>query len=174
MDRLVQFLSATPITTGLSQVTTLPLSNFLQLICVDNWFRALNELDVPTVYDPDEGIAAGGYFLASDIQPNNQTRSDARRTYYDPFFGRKNYNVLQNSHATRILFDTSGPKSPSYSDLVNDSQSNIGHLSKTQQSPKIHKVRHVEERQQDTPIPLHATGVEVSLPLLVTELSDQY
>ncbi|ERF75652.1 hypothetical protein EPUS_08805 [Endocarpon pusillum Z07020] len=71
----------------------------------DNWFRALNQLGVATVYDPDEGTAAGGYFLASDIQPNNQTRSDARRTYYDPFLGRRNYNVFQNSHVTRILFD---------------------------------------------------------------------
>lgn len=63
----------------------------------------MNELGIPTVYDPDVGVAAGGYFLASDIHPSNQTRSDARRTYYDPFSGRKNYDILPNSHVTRIL-----------------------------------------------------------------------
>lgn len=105
MDGMVQFQSAIRIITGLSQVSILHLSFLTLILHEGNWFRALNELGVATVYDPDEGTAAGGYFLASDIQPNNQTRSDARRAYYDPFFGRKNYNVLQNSHVTSILFD---------------------------------------------------------------------
>lgn len=141
-------------------------STVLKLTCIDNWFRALNELGVPTVYDPDVGIGAGGYFLASDIQPNNQTRSDARRTYYDPIFGRKNYDILQHSHVTRILFDSPSPKSPQHGILVNDSQSNIGNLSMTQRSTKIHRLGHDEKRQDNAQVSLHATGVEVIVPLL--------
>jgi GMC oxidoreductase len=131
----------------------------LQLILTDNWFRALNELGVPTVHDPDEGITAGGYFLASDIQPNNQTRSDARRTYYDPFFARKNYNILQNSHATRILFDNTNYDLPPYG---NDSQGNNAASSTTEQTNRIRALHHAEKLQRKAPASLHATGVEVS------------
>jgi hypothetical protein len=129
----------------------------------------LNELGVPTVYDPDEGIAAGGYFLASDIHPSNQTRSDARRNYYDPFFGRKSYNILQNSHVTRILFDSHDPTVSLHNALLNallnDSQDNLGNLS-TAQPFTSRKIRHSEKRQQNAHAPLRATGVEVCVPLL--------
>merc|ERR1711939_679841 len=40
-----------------------------------------------------------------DIDPNNQTRSDARRSYYDPNIARNNVNVQPDSQVTRILFD---------------------------------------------------------------------
>jgi hypothetical protein len=127
----------------------------------------LNELGVPTVYDPDEGIAAGGYFLASDIHPSNQTRSDARRNYYDPFFGRKNYNILQNSHVTRVLFDSPDPTVSLHNALLNDSQGNLGNLSIAQPFTRSRKIRHSEKRQQNAHAPLRATGVEVCVPLLV-------
>jgi hypothetical protein len=61
---------------------------------------------MPTAFDPNDGTSAGGYYLPSDVDPTNQTRSDARRTYYDPYCSRPNYNILVNSTATRILFDT--------------------------------------------------------------------
>jgi choline dehydrogenase-like flavoprotein len=128
-----------------------------------NWFRALNELGTPTIYDPDEGIAAGGYFLASDIHPVNQTRSDARRTYYDPFFARKNYNILPNATATRILFEDSNQDLPPYRSSDNSTQSNNGNISTTHQYARVRKVRQPEKRQQGANAPLHATGVEVSL-----------
>lgn len=150
------------------------LSAVLKLTCSDNWFRALNELGVPTVYDPDEGIGAGGYFLASDIQPNNQTRSDARRTYYDPFFGRKNYDILQKSHVTRVLFEGPNQNSPQHGNLFNGSQSSFGNLSTTQKSARVRKVRQAGQRQQSTNVPLHATGVEVSLSLIGGKSIDHY
>ncbi|KAK5199393.1 hypothetical protein LTR47_006827 [Exophiala xenobiotica] len=71
----------------------------------NNWFEALHELGIPTSAEPNEGLAAGGYFLPLDIDPNNQTRSDARRSYYDPNIARNNFNVQPNSQVTRILFD---------------------------------------------------------------------
>ena len=157
MDRLVLYPSAIRTTTGPNQVST-ALTAVAKLTCVENWFRALNELDVPTVYDPDEGIAAGGYFLAADIHPKNQTRSDARRTYYDPISGRKNYQILQNSHSTRILFDRPNHGGPAYRDLANDSQGDSGHRA--------------GKRQQGPELPLRATGVEVSFSPIEAELSD--
>jgi choline dehydrogenase-like flavoprotein len=121
----------------------------------------LDDLGVPKVYDPDEGITAGGYFLASDIQPNNQTRSDARRAYYDPFFSRKNYNILQNSHVTRLIFDDSDLSLPQYSASENGSWSDIGNISKTQRFARARKVHHAGNRQPERSLALHAAGVEV-------------
>lgn len=40
-----------------------------------------------------------------NVHPINQTRSDARRTYYDPWASRPNLNVFANTAATRILFN---------------------------------------------------------------------
>jgi len=71
----------------------------------NNWFEALHELGIPTSAEPNEGLSAGGYFLPLDIDPNNQTRSDARRSYYDPNIARNNFNVQPDSQVTRILFD---------------------------------------------------------------------
>ncbi|KEF61550.1 uncharacterized protein A1O9_03117 [Exophiala aquamarina CBS 119918] len=71
----------------------------------DNWFQALQELGIPTSAEPNAGLSAGGYFLPLDIDPNNQTRSDARRAYYDPNIQRGNFNVQPNSQVTRIIFE---------------------------------------------------------------------
>jgi GMC oxidoreductase len=160
MDLLVRSPSATRITIGLSQVCFV-LSTVPKLTCTDNFFRALHELGVPTVYDPDEGVSAGGYFLASDIHPQNQTRSDARRAYYDPYISRKNYNVIPNSHVTRILFESPYQDLPLYGASVNGSQDIIGNLSISQSCTSMRKVRQSEKRQRNTRLPLHATGVEV-------------
>lgn len=72
----------------------------------DNWFRAMADLNIPLNPDPDAGLAAGGYFLASAIDPVNQTRCDARIAYYDPVQSRTNLHVMPNTQVTRILFDT--------------------------------------------------------------------
>jgi hypothetical protein len=59
---------------------------------------------VPTALDPNDGLSSGGYYLPSDIEPLNQTRSDAR-TYFDPYCSKPNYNILVNSQVTRIIFE---------------------------------------------------------------------
>ena len=138
-----------------------------------NWFRALNELGTSTVYDPDEGRAAGAYFLPSDIQPENQTRSDARRTYFDPFLARKNYNVLPNAQVTRLLFNDRNQYLPPYGSSQYGNQSITGNRSITRPSTRVRKERQTEKRQQRANAPLHATGVEVSLSLKVSDFTDQ-
>lgn len=65
----------------------------------------MQEIGIPTSAEPNEGLSAGGYFLPLDIDPDNQTRTDARRAYYDPNIQRSNFNVQPNSQVTRIIFD---------------------------------------------------------------------
>lgn len=69
-----------------------------------NFFQALEEVDIPIISDPNAGGEAGGYYLPSSMHPTNQTRSDARRAYMDPFIWRPNFHVLYNSQVTQILF----------------------------------------------------------------------
>ncbi|KAI9821656.1 MAG: hypothetical protein M1827_002237 [Pycnora praestabilis] len=70
-----------------------------------NFFDALNLLGVPTAYDPNDGTSAGASFIPTDLDPKNQTRSDARITYYDPYVSRRNYHVITGQHVTRVLID---------------------------------------------------------------------
>lgn len=60
---------------------------------------------MPTEFDPNDGSSAGAAFVPTDIDPKNQTRSDARRTYYDPFRQRQNFHVITGQHVTRVLID---------------------------------------------------------------------
>ncbi|KAJ9603502.1 hypothetical protein H2200_011688 [Cladophialophora chaetospira] len=71
----------------------------------DNWFDALQELDISLSAEPNEGLEAGGYFLPLHLHPQNQTRGDSRRGYYDPNINRTNFYVQVQSHVTRILFE---------------------------------------------------------------------
>lgn len=71
----------------------------------DNFFAALEELDIPLSAEPNEGLEAGGYFIPLNIHPELQIRWDARRGYYDPNINRTNFNVQVNSQVTRILFE---------------------------------------------------------------------
>lgn len=65
----------------------------------------MNLLGLPTQFDPNDGTSAGPAFVPTDLDPNNQTRSDARRAYYDPYAGRSNFHVITGQHVTRILVD---------------------------------------------------------------------
>ncbi|KAI9679236.1 MAG: hypothetical protein M1817_005255 [Caeruleum heppii] len=67
-----------------------------------NFFAALNELGVPTQFDPNDGTSAGAAFIPTDLDPNNQTRSDARRTYWDPYVNRPNFHIITGQQVTRI------------------------------------------------------------------------
>ena len=71
-----------------------------------NLFSALNLLGVPTEFDPNDGTSAGAAFIPTDIDPVNQTRSDARRAYYDPYASRPNFHVITGQQVTRILVDS--------------------------------------------------------------------
>ncbi|MCJ1339800.1 hypothetical protein MMC09_005092 [Bachmanniomyces sp. S44760] len=68
-----------------------------------NFFAGLNYLGVPTEFDQAEGRTAGAAFVPTDLDPINQTRSDARRTYYDPYSSRPNFHVITGQHVTTLL-----------------------------------------------------------------------
>ena len=63
----------------------------------------MNLLGLSTQFDPNDGTSAGPAFVPTDLDPNNQTRSDARRTYYDPYVVRENFHVITGQHVTRLL-----------------------------------------------------------------------
>ena len=116
MASVVQSTSAILSTTGISQVSGLRQSMFSQKLTVsDNWFEALSSLGVPTVFDPNDGTGAGALFIPSDVDPVNQTRADARRSYYDPYCQRSNFEVAINSQVTQIHFNNSAAGSGSNS-----------------------------------------------------------
>ncbi|KAL8716496.1 MAG: hypothetical protein Q9225_006187 [Loekoesia sp. 1 TL-2023] len=73
-----------------------------------NLFAALNYLGVPTQFDPNDGSSAGAALVPTDLDPNNQTRSDARRTYFDPYVSRPNFHVITGQHVTRVLIEGLG------------------------------------------------------------------
>ena len=60
---------------------------------------------MPTEFDQGEGSQAGASFVPTDLDPNNQTRSDARRTYYDPYATRPNYHIITGQHVTQLLIE---------------------------------------------------------------------
>lgn len=104
--------SAIPSTSILSRVGILLTSSIMrQLIRPVNLFVAMNLLGLPTQFDPNDGSSAGPAFVPTDLDPNNQTRSDARRTYYDPYATRSNFHVVTGQHVTRILIDGVGGNS---------------------------------------------------------------
>jgi choline dehydrogenase len=62
-----------------------------------NLFQAMNRLGLPTALDPNDGTTAGPSFVPTDLDPNTQTRSDTRRTYYDPYYTRPNFHGAYSS-----------------------------------------------------------------------------
>ena len=70
-----------------------------------NLFQAMNDLGIPTQFDPNDGTSAGPALTPTDIDPDNQTRSDARRTYFDPYVSRSNFHVITGQHVTRVLIE---------------------------------------------------------------------
>ena len=87
-----------------SKISSIPIESPLRLITV-NLFDALNYLGIPTEFDQAEGNTAGAAFVPTDLDPNNQTRSDARRAYFDPYATRENFHVITGQHVTNILFE---------------------------------------------------------------------
>ena len=71
----------------------------------------MNLLGIPTQYDPNDGTSAGPALVPTDLEPDNQTRSDARRTYFDPYVTRSNFHVITGQHVTRILVEGVGSNS---------------------------------------------------------------
>ncbi|APA13089.1 hypothetical protein sscle_10g078590 [Sclerotinia sclerotiorum 1980 UF-70] len=70
----------------------------------------LRELGIPTLLDPNNGTTAGGMLIPNSLSPDNQTRSDARRGYYDGFINRPNLHVATGLVVIRVLMDSAPPE----------------------------------------------------------------
>lgn len=68
------------------------------------FFAALNELGVPTAFDPNTGEIAGASFLPLDLDPQDEMRSSADKAYYNPYASRPNLYVSTGQYVTQILF----------------------------------------------------------------------
>ncbi|TGO50535.1 hypothetical protein BCON_0181g00020 [Botryotinia convoluta] len=66
----------------------------------------LRELGIPTLLDPNNGTTAGGMLIPNNLSPDNQTRSDARRGYYDGFINRPNLHLATGLVVIRVLMDS--------------------------------------------------------------------
>ena len=106
------------------------------------WFEALEELGVTKCLDPNDGTNGGGYFIPLSIEPDAQTRSDARRTYHDPAAQRPKYTLAIHAQVTRILFNG-----------VDNEEAPAAPYSNTSTSRRFWKA------SQHQPAPLQATGV---------------
>ncbi|MCJ1293077.1 hypothetical protein MMC34_004630 [Xylographa carneopallida] len=100
-----------------------------------NFFDALNYLGVPTEFDQAEGSTAGAAFVPTDLDPNNQTRSDARVAYYDPYSTRENFHVITGQHVTQLIIEgvagdpaTGNPTSGGNTDGEGTASGNTGGL----------------------------------------------
>lgn len=110
MEHLVLCRSAIPSISILNPVRTPSGLHWvtLHLIALVNLFAGMNLLGLPTQFDPNDGTSAGPAFVPTDLDPNNQTRSDARRTYFDPYVTRSNFHVITGQHVTRVLIEGTG------------------------------------------------------------------
>ncbi|KAJ8060390.1 hypothetical protein OCU04_010719 [Sclerotinia nivalis] len=70
----------------------------------------LRELGIPTLLDPNNGTTAGGMLIPNSLSPDNQTRSDARRGYYDGFINRPNLHVATGLVVIRVLMGSTPPE----------------------------------------------------------------
>ncbi|KXL43916.1 GMC oxidoreductase [Acidomyces richmondensis BFW] len=73
------------------------------------FFAALNELGVPTAFDPNTGEIAGASFLPLDLDPQDEMRSSADKAYYNPYVSRPNLYVSTGQYVTQILFAGTTP-----------------------------------------------------------------
>ena len=130
---------------------------------------------MPTEYDPNDGTVAGAAFIPTDLDPHNQTRSDARRAYYDPYASRPNLHVMTGRQVTRILIE--GYNRNSVTDLPSTGGNLSGDGSQTLKSgdglfgqgstkpPSANDTRPGTGKRyvaRDLPQGLRITGVEVS------------
>ena len=70
-----------------------------------NLFAGLNELGVPTAYDPNSGDVAGASYLPVNLDPVTQMRSTARHAYFDSTANRPNIWVSTEQTVTQLLFN---------------------------------------------------------------------
>ncbi|KAF3031365.1 hypothetical protein E8E12_000996 [Didymella heteroderae] len=71
------------------------------------------------------GEAVGMLWIPTSLEPKTQTRSDARRTYYDSVKSRANLKLVTGVSATEILFDGLTAKGVSFTNFADNTSSKV-------------------------------------------------
>jgi choline dehydrogenase-like flavoprotein len=71
------------------------------------------------------GEAVGMLWIPTSLNPETQTRSDARRTYYDSVKSRGNLKLITGVSATEVLFDGLTAKGISFTNLADNTSSKV-------------------------------------------------
>lgn len=68
-------------------------------------WEAFRSEGYPTPKEHASGDAVGALWVPTSLDPKTQTRSDARRTYYDSVKSRNNLKLITGVEANEVLFD---------------------------------------------------------------------
>lgn len=79
----------------------------------------------PTPKEHAAGDAVGATWIPTSLDPKTQTRSDARRAYYDSVKNRGNLKLITGVEATEVLFDNLTAKGVSFTNLADKSASKV-------------------------------------------------
>ncbi|KAK2476375.1 hypothetical protein H9L39_11599 [Fusarium oxysporum f. sp. albedinis] len=107
MDTMAQCTSPT-----LSNSMTNPVSdtNCQSFSCSDwrtaNVLEGFAQLGLPVIGDLNNGTATGAMILPSSMQPDNQTRFDAREAHFNSASRRYNLHIATNQTVTRLVLDS--------------------------------------------------------------------
>ncbi|KAJ4344337.1 hypothetical protein N0V95_006128 [Ascochyta clinopodiicola] len=79
----------------------------------------------PTPKEHAAGDAIGALWVPTSLEPKTQTRSDARRTYYDSVKSRPNLKLITGVEATEVLFDDLTAKGVQFTNLADKIASRV-------------------------------------------------
>ncbi|KZM28149.1 uncharacterized protein EKO05_0005836 [Ascochyta rabiei] len=79
----------------------------------------------PTPKEHAAGDAVGALWVPTSLDPKTQTRSDARRTYYDSVKSRPNLKLVTGVEATEVLFDKLTAKGVLFTNLADKTTSRV-------------------------------------------------
>jgi len=72
---------------------------------VKTMFNSYKAAGIPTPKEQGSGYATGAYWMPTSLQPDTQTRSDARTSYWEPAKSRSNLVLATGRKVNQILFD---------------------------------------------------------------------
>lgn len=87
--------------------------------------EAFSSEGYPTPREHATGDAVGTLWIPTALEPKTQTRSDARRTYYDSVKSRANLKLVTGVEATEVLFDRLTAKGVQFTNLADKTISKV-------------------------------------------------
>lgn len=92
---------------------------------VKTMWEACRAEGYPSPREHAAGDAVGLLWVPTSLDPKTQTRSDARRTYYDSVKSRDNLKLVTGVEVTEVLFDNLTAKGVSFTNLADKSSSKV-------------------------------------------------